>query len=76
MSTTKLKPARLFEIFEEICQVPRPSKHEEKISAFLADYGRRHGLETKVDAVGNVAISGTTAVAWWNTTRNRTPEKA
>ncbi|MBR5964113.1 MAG: aminoacyl-histidine dipeptidase [Bacteroidaceae bacterium] len=57
MSTPKLKPARLFEIFEEICQVPRPSKHEEKISAFLADYGRRHGLETKVDAVGNVAIS-------------------
>ena len=57
MNKTELKPARLFEIFEEICQVPRPSKHEEQISAFLAEYGRKHGFRTKVDKVGNVAIS-------------------
>lgn len=57
MSTTSLKPARLFEIFEAICQVPRPSKHEEQISAWLAEFGRSHGFATKVDAVGNVAIS-------------------
>lgn len=55
--TTSLQPAGLFKIFEEICQVPRPSKYEERISAWLADFGRSHGFDTKVDAVGNVAIS-------------------
>ena len=57
MSKTTLQPAGLFEIFGDICQVPRPSKHEEQISAWLADFGRSHGFVTKVDAVGNVAIS-------------------
>jgi len=57
MGKTELKPERLFEIFEAICQVPRPSKHEEQISAWLAEFGRSHGFVTKVDSVGNVAIS-------------------
>lgn len=57
METTKLQPQGLFEIFEQICQVPRPSKHEERISAWLADFGRNHGFAVKVDEVGNVAIS-------------------
>ena len=56
-TTAQLQPAGLFEIFEDICQVPRPSKHEEQISAWLAQWGRDHGFATKVDAVGNVAIS-------------------
>ena len=31
MEKKNLKPAGVFHYFEEICQVPRPSKHEEKI---------------------------------------------
>lgn len=42
--------------FQQITQVPRESHHEEKISAFLASFGRSLGLETIVDAVGNVII--------------------
>ena len=57
MKASSLQPTGLFEIFEKICAVPRPSKHEEQISAWLADFGRSHGFVTKVDAVGNVAIS-------------------
>lgn len=56
MSEKALKPQRLFEIFGEICQVPRPSGHEEVISQWLADYGRRLGFATKTDKVGNVCI--------------------
>ena len=51
-----LKPALVWEIFEEITRVPRPSKHEEKIIAYLVDFAIRHNLEHKVDAAGNVVI--------------------
>ena len=51
-----MKPVGVFRYFEEICQVPRPSKHEEKIVAFLKNFGEKHGLETKVDDAGNVLM--------------------
>ena len=51
-----LKPAGVFHYFEEICQVPRPSKKEEKIIAYLKAFGEKHKLETKVDEAGNVLI--------------------
>lgn len=37
-------------------QIPRPSKHEERISAYLQAFGRSHGLETLSDELGNVLI--------------------
>ena len=51
-----MKPAGVFRYFEEICQVPRPSKHEEKMVAFLKAFGEKHGLETKADEAGNVLM--------------------
>ncbi|HLO90111.1 MAG TPA: aminoacyl-histidine dipeptidase [Lentimicrobium sp.] len=51
-----LKPERLYYYFEEICKIPRPSKKEEKIAAYLVDFGKKHGLETIVDSTGNVII--------------------
>ncbi|MFA6870819.1 MAG: aminoacyl-histidine dipeptidase [Bacteroidaceae bacterium] len=56
MEKETLRPAEVFHYFDEICQVPRPSKHEEKIVAYLKEFGAKHQLETKVDAVGNVLI--------------------
>lgn len=56
MEKKDLKPASVFGYFEEICQVPRPSKREEKIIAYLRTFGESHGLETHVDAAGNVLI--------------------
>jgi len=51
-----LKPERLWQYFFEICQIPHCSKHEEKITAYLIDFGKQHGLETISDEVGNVVI--------------------
>ncbi len=51
-----LQPKEVWSYFEEICQVPRPSKKEEKIIKFLVDFGNKNGLETKVDKAGNVLI--------------------
>lgn len=51
-----LKPAAIWEHFYAITQIPRPSKHEERITAFMADFGKKLGLETHVDKLGNVLI--------------------
>jgi dipeptidase D len=51
-----LNPQDVFNHFEEICKYPRPSKKEEKIAAYLMNFGREHGLETLRDKIGNVLI--------------------
>lgn len=51
-----LKPECVFKNFEKICQVPRESEHEEKISAFLLDFGKSLGLETIQDENLNIII--------------------
>lgn len=51
-----LQPASLWRYFSEINQIPRPSKHEEKISAYLQKFGKEHGFETLSDKLGNVLI--------------------
>jgi len=53
---SNLNPSLVWGIFEEITRVPRPSKHEEKIIAYLVDFAIRHNLRHKVDAAGNVVI--------------------
>ena len=52
-----LSPQPLWNFFEEICQVPRPSKKEEKIIKFLLDFAQSHGLKARQDQIGNVLIS-------------------
>ena len=47
---------RVFEIFAEICKVPRPSKHEEKISRWLQDFAAEHGIECVADEAMNVIM--------------------
>lgn len=53
----QLKPQPLFNYFENICQVPRPSKKEEKIRKFLLEFAKEHNLQAKTDKAGNVFIS-------------------
>lgn len=54
---TELKPTKVFDIFKQINAVPRPSKHEEKMIAFLQDFAAKRGLPCKVDECGNVLIA-------------------
>ena len=56
MEKIELKPALVFDMFARINAVPRPSKREEKMIAFLKEFGEGLGLETKVDETGNVLI--------------------
>lgn len=52
----ELKPARVFEQFAQINKIPRPSKHEETMIAYLKKFAEDRGLEYKVDETGNVLI--------------------
>lgn len=56
MGKKDLQPAVVFHYFEEVCQVPRPSKKEEKIRAYLLEFAKKHGLAAKTDEAGNVLI--------------------
>ncbi len=52
-----LQPKRLWFYFSEILKIPRPSKKEDKIIAYLLEFGKIHGLETHQDETGNILIS-------------------
>ena len=52
----RLNPSPVWHYFEEICSIPRLSKNEEKIRAYLLDFAERNDLESKEDQIGNVLI--------------------
>lgn len=56
MNLGELKPSNVWQIFEQITKVPRPSKHEEKIREYLLDFAKRHSIEYKCDKIGNVVM--------------------
>ncbi len=63
---SNIEPKELWKIFYDITQIPRPSKHEAKITTFIKDFGISLGLETKVDNVGNIIIKKTPSIGMEN----------
>lgn len=51
-----MEPQSVFNFFGEICKIPRESKHEEKIIAYLQKFAQERSLECKTDEAGNVLI--------------------
>ena len=47
---------KVFDIFAQICKVPRPSKHEEQISRWLQSFAASHGIECVADEAMNVIM--------------------
>ena len=56
MEVKDLKPALLWQCFDEITKVPRPSCHEEQIRKYLLDFAAKHSIQVKTDEVGNVVM--------------------
>ena len=56
MSIIHLEPQNIWKNFSALNAVPRPSKKEAKVIAFIQEFGKNLGLETTKDAVGNVII--------------------
>jgi dipeptidase D len=51
-----LFPESIWHYFNEVCKVPRPSKHEEKMIDFLFNFAAEQKLMAKKDHAGNVVI--------------------
>ena len=56
MALSNIEPQIIWKNFSKLNAVPRPSKKEEKVIAFIKGFGEDLGLETTVDEVGNVII--------------------
>ncbi len=51
-----LEPKVIWNKFADLNAVPRPSKKEERVIAFMKNFGESLGLTTEIDKVGNVLI--------------------
>lgn len=56
MEIKNLEPKIVWEIFDAITKVPRPSKKEGKIREWLVNFAKEHNLECHVDETGNVLV--------------------
>jgi dipeptidase D len=52
----QLEPKEIWSNFVALNEIPRPSKKEEKVRQFMLDFGKKLGLETFEDKIGNVII--------------------
>lgn len=52
----QLEPKAVWTNFSKLNAVPRPSKKEERVIAFVMDFGTSLGLEAFTDQVGNVIL--------------------
>lgn len=64
----QLQPQQLWNKFADLNAVPRPSKKEERVIAFMKNFGEKLGLETIVDDIGNVIIKKPATVGMENRT--------
>ncbi len=53
---TSLEPRLVWEQFDAITRIPRPSKKEEKIRAYLIEWAKNHALTYQCDEIGNIVI--------------------
>ena len=56
MSLENLEPRLVWQEFEAITRVPRPSKKEGKIIEYLIEFAKKHGIDYQRDEIGNVVM--------------------
>lgn len=56
MEIKNLAPQLVWNIFDQMTKVPRPSKKEEKIRKWLVDFAQENNIECHVDKTGNVLL--------------------
>lgn len=53
-----LEPASVFRFFEDICNIPHISYHEQELSDYCVNFAKERGLYYEQDKLGNVIIVG------------------
>lgn len=57
MKITDLEPRLVWQCFDEITKVPRPTHHLDKMREFLVNWATRHNIPVRTDEVGNVVMT-------------------
>ena len=57
MKITDLEPKLVWQCFDEITKVPRPTHHLDKMREFLVSWAERHNIPVRTDEVGNVVMT-------------------
>lgn len=55
-SIKELSPQKVWHYFHAITQIPRPSKHEEKMAEYILQFAKEFNLEAIQDKTGNILI--------------------
>ncbi len=53
---SSLQPQPLWENFEALCNIPRPSKHEARVIEYVKAFAEKHNIECKSDKIGNLVL--------------------
>ena len=56
MKITDLKPALVWQCFDDITKVPRPTHHLDRMREFLVGWAEKHNIAVATDEVGNVVM--------------------
>ncbi|MCD4655764.1 aminoacyl-histidine dipeptidase [bacterium] len=54
---SSLKPQHVWEHFENMCNIPHPSYHEEALAQYILDQAKKHGCTTRQDKTGNLIVN-------------------
>lgn len=66
VNIAELQPQAVWEHFQTLCDIPRPSKHEQQLRDYLQGWAELRGLETIVDAAGNLIVRKPATVGFEN----------
>lgn len=53
---TALSPRLLWQFFDDICKIPRPSGHEAALAKWISDWAQQQGFAVVQDHIGNLII--------------------
>ncbi|UZE96086.1 aminoacyl-histidine dipeptidase [Alkalimarinus alittae] len=56
MNITQLKPHLIWHYFNQLCEIPRPSKHEQALVTHILKLAHTKNLDAFTDSAGNVII--------------------
>ncbi|GAB2899972.1 aminoacyl-histidine dipeptidase [Microbulbifer echini] len=52
----ELNPSPLWKHFAKLCEIPHPSKHEDRVVEYIVEFAKNRGLEVQLDQIGNVIL--------------------
>ena len=62
----QLPPLALWAHFIEFCKIPRPSKHEEAIAAYIRQQGEKYNAVVEQDEAGNILLRADASAGYEN----------